>query len=120
MTACSFNPTTKEVDLGVQGYLWLYREFRANLGYVTLCFKEPKTKVRIFSTWRNAGLLCRVLSLVPSTEQCWCGSARALSEQSLSNLASPCQQQEQTITFSSNLTQLQVSNLIFNSGKGRG
>lgn len=49
MAARSFNPTTKEVDLGVQGYPWLYREFRANLGYVTLCFKEPKSKVRILA-----------------------------------------------------------------------
>lgn len=42
MAARSFNPTTEEVDPGVQGYPWLYREFRANLGFKILCFKKPK------------------------------------------------------------------------------
>lgn len=52
MAARSFNPTTKEVDPEVQGYPWLYWEFRANLGYITHYFKKPKTKVRILAVGR--------------------------------------------------------------------
>ena len=44
-----YDPSTSEVEVGgpgVQGQPWLHRQFEASLGYVRVCFKRAKTKVK--------------------------------------------------------------------------
>lgn len=40
-----YNPSTSRGP-GVQGQPWLHREFEASLGYVRVCLKRAKTKVK--------------------------------------------------------------------------
>lgn len=75
MAARSFNPTTEEVDPGVQGYPWLYREFRANLGFIILCFKKPKQGLGFSQLAECWPTVYKAMSLFPSIDQCWRGSA---------------------------------------------